>query len=95
VEKKDDALLVPRPALVKEKANNFVFIAVDSRAKKVPVTIGFSDSPNVEIVSGVKPEDEVLTAPQSLREGEPIVPDKTSSRNSEPQRSLTRRLTRS
>jgi len=68
LEKKEDALLIPVGALLKEKLNSFVFVAYDSTAKKQPVTTGFNDGTNVEIVSGIKPEDWVLPGDQPLRD---------------------------
>jgi multidrug efflux pump subunit AcrA (membrane-fusion protein) len=58
---------------VREKTNTFVFTAVNAKAKKVPVKVGFSDGPEVEIVSGVAEGDEVLAAQQGLQDGEAVV----------------------
>ncbi len=60
IERKDDALLVPAEALVREKANAFVFTVANNKARKVPVKIGFSDAANFEILSGVKPDEAVI-----------------------------------
>ena len=57
IEKKNDALLLPAEALVKEKTNSFIFIFNDGKIKKAPVEVGFNDGTNVEIVAGVKPAD--------------------------------------
>src|SRR5437867_9931874 len=56
IERKEDALLVPVDALVAERAGAFVFTVMDNKAKKTRVQAGFNDGTNVEIVSGVKPE---------------------------------------
>jgi membrane fusion protein, multidrug efflux system len=73
LEKKDDALLVPVEALVKEKANAYVFIVADGKAKKAPVKTGFKDGTNVEIVSGVKLEEMAILADQQMpREGQKV-----------------------
>jgi membrane fusion protein (multidrug efflux system) len=73
LEKKDDALLLPLAALVKEKVNSFVFLAANGVAKKLPVKTGFNDGTNVEIVSGLKPEDLViLVRQQALRDAQPV-----------------------
>jgi len=71
IEKKNDALLLPVAALVKEKTNSFVFIFTDGKAKKVPVQAGFNDGTNVEIVAGVKPADlTIVPGQQALRDGQ-------------------------
>lgn len=71
IEKKEDALLVPVEALVKEKANSFVFIFNDGKVKKTPVQTGFNDGTNVEIVNGVKLTDlALMPSQQTLRDGQ-------------------------
>jgi membrane fusion protein, multidrug efflux system len=75
IEQRNDVLLLPTSALVKEKANTFVFTAADGKAKKVPVKIGFSDGPEVEIESGVAQGDAVLATPQGLHDGEAVAID--------------------
>src|SRR5213592_3379678 len=58
IERKEDALLVPVEALVAERAGASVFTVVDNKAKKIPVKTGFNDGANVEIVSGVKADQQ-------------------------------------
>jgi RND family efflux transporter MFP subunit len=71
IQKKDDALLLPVEALVKEKANSFVFTFIDGKAKKTPVEVGFNDGTNVEIVSGIKPADlAIVPGQQPLRDSQ-------------------------
>jgi RND family efflux transporter MFP subunit len=71
IEKKEDALLLPVEALVKEKANSFVFIFDGGKLKKTPVQVGFNDGTNVEIVAGVKAADlAIVPGQQSLRDGQ-------------------------
>jgi RND family efflux transporter MFP subunit len=73
IEKKDDALLLPVGAVVREKASSFVFIFNDGKAKKSPVQTGFNDGANVEIVAGIKPADlAIVPGQQSLRDGQPV-----------------------
>jgi len=60
IERKEDALLVPADALVVERAGAFVFTINDNKAKKTRVQTGFNDGINVEIVSGLKPEQPVI-----------------------------------
>jgi RND family efflux transporter MFP subunit len=49
VQRHDDALLVPFECLVMEKANAFLFLHVDGKAKKTAITLGFNDGVNVEV----------------------------------------------
>jgi RND family efflux transporter MFP subunit len=71
IEKKDNALLVPVGALVKEKTNSFVFIANDGKLKKAQVSVGFNDGTNAEIVAGITPGDlAIVPGQQTLRDGQ-------------------------
>ncbi len=73
IERKGDALLVPVEALVVEKAGAFVFTINDHKAKKTRVQTGFNDGANVEIVSGVKPDQPViLVAKRALNDGQAV-----------------------
>ncbi|MBI4326427.1 MAG: efflux RND transporter periplasmic adaptor subunit [Chloroflexi bacterium] len=60
LERKENALLLPVEALATEKANAFVFAVLNNKAKKVPVKTGFNDGTNVEVLSGIKPEEPVI-----------------------------------
>lgn len=73
IEKKNDALLLPVDAIVKEKTNSFVFVFADGKVKKVPIQAGFNDGANVEIVSGIKPTElAVMPGKQPLRDGQMV-----------------------
>lgn len=73
LEKKEDALLIPVGALVKEKANSFAFTVADGNAKKVPIQTGFTDGTNVEIVAGIQPSDLIILAgQQEFRDGQQV-----------------------
>ena len=73
IERKEDAILVPAEALVVERAGAFVFTIMDNKARKTPVKTGFSDGTNVEIVSGVKPEQPViLVGKRVLSDGQAV-----------------------
>ena len=73
VEKKNDALLVPVEAVTMEKANAFVFLFADGKARKTPVKLGFNDGTNAEIVSGTTEKDRVLlTGKTTLIDGQPV-----------------------
>jgi RND family efflux transporter MFP subunit len=71
IETKDDALLLPVEAVVKEKTNSFVLVFNDGKVKKSPVEVGFNDGTNVEIVAGIKPADlAIMPSQQTLRDGQ-------------------------
>jgi membrane fusion protein (multidrug efflux system) len=60
VEKHPGALLVPAAALVREKANAFVFLADNGKAKKTALKTGFNDGANVEVLEGLQGSELVL-----------------------------------
>src|SRR5881394_496722 len=73
IERKEDALLVPVEALVTERAGASIFTVVDAKAKKIPVKTGFNDGANVEIVSGIKPDQPViLVGKRTLGDGQAV-----------------------
>jgi len=73
IERKEDALLVPVEALVTERAGASVFAVVDAKAKKIPVKTGFNDGSNVEIVSGLKPDQPlILVGKRPLSDGQAV-----------------------
>ena len=75
VEKHDDALLVPVEALVMEKTAAFVYKLTDGKARKTPVTVGFNDGANVELLKGVEPTDMVIAAGKTpLADGQAVQP---------------------
>jgi len=73
IERREDVLLVPAEALVREKAGAFVFTVEDNKAKKAPVKVGFGDGTKFEIVSGVKAGDPViLVGSRALSDGQAV-----------------------
>lgn len=72
IERKNEALLLPIEAVVAEKANRFVFIPTDSRAKKKLVKTGFTDGKNIEVLEGLRVEDTVILSPRPLTDGQAI-----------------------
>jgi len=66
-------LLVPKPSIVMEKANAFVFKLVDGKAKKTLVKTGFDDGENVEILDGVQDGDAlILPGKTTLTDGQAV-----------------------
>ncbi len=73
VQKHTDALLIPVEALVMEKANAFVFLAVGGKAKKTAIKIGFNDGMKVEVLSGLTGSESVILAgKQGFNDGQPV-----------------------
>jgi membrane fusion protein, multidrug efflux system len=73
IERKDDALLVPVEAVVVEKAGASVFTIADGKAKKTRVQTGFNDGTNVEIINGIKPDQQVILIGKRLvNDGQPV-----------------------
>ena len=65
-----DSLVVPETALVPEGTNQFVYRIEEGRAQQVRVEIGQRRDGQVEIVSGLAADDEIVTAGQlKLRPG--------------------------
>jgi RND family efflux transporter MFP subunit len=60
VERHADTLLIPVDALVMEKAAASAFVAVDGKAQKVPLTIGFNDGQQVEVLKGLDAAQPVI-----------------------------------
>jgi len=73
LERKNDALLLPAEALVAEKNKMSVFAVQDGKAWKIPVKTGFNDGVSVEMLDGLKPEQEVvLVGKQTLTDGQTV-----------------------
>ncbi|NVB40566.1 efflux RND transporter periplasmic adaptor subunit [Pseudenhygromyxa sp. WMMC2535] len=65
-----DVLVVPKPALVHEEEQTFVFIADGERAKKVLLETGLSNEDFVEVGSGLSEGARVIVAGQAgLKDG--------------------------
>jgi len=73
VEKHTDVLVIPTDALVMEKTNAFAFLAVDGKAKKTSIKIGFNDGARVEVVSGLDANATViLVGKLALADAQPV-----------------------
>jgi membrane fusion protein, multidrug efflux system len=68
-----EALLVPEEAIVPLGGEFYVFTVVDGQARRIPVKIGVRRAAQVEIVEGLQPGDQVVTAGMRLsRDGQPV-----------------------
>jgi membrane fusion protein (multidrug efflux system) len=74
IEKHPNALTLPVDALVMEKTAAFVFKAVDGKAKKTPVKVGFNDGARFETIDGVNEGDNVLLVGKTpVADGAPVM----------------------
>ena len=66
-------LTVPRDAVLQDQQGSYVFRVVDGRAKRVEVTTGLTSDKWIEIVSGLKPDDSVVSVGNyELTDGMPV-----------------------
>ncbi len=73
-----NAVLVPREAVVDVRITDadktgYVFVVENGKAKRVPVTLGYSNVADYEIASGVQAGDKVITVGQAqVQDGDPV-----------------------
>ena len=73
LERKSDALLLPLPAVLVEKAGTSVFVIDQGKAKKKPIQTGFNDGQNLEITGGLDPQQAVIVvAKQVINDGQSV-----------------------
>ena len=63
-DKHENALQVPRGAIIEDAGESAVFVVVDDKAVRKTVTTGFSDKGMVEILEGIEDGDQVITVGQ-------------------------------
>ncbi len=72
-ERREDALLVPRIAVIEEQKDRVVFVASDGKAHRRVVRIGFEEGDRLQVLEGVEAGEQVVTKGQhSLEDGAPI-----------------------
>ncbi len=72
-EQHEDALLVPRIALVQDRQNRVVFVVVDGRAQRRVVKVGFEHGEHAEILSGLASGEKVVVKGQNtLKDGDAV-----------------------
>ncbi len=64
-DRREQALLVPKDAVLTEDAASSVFVVSASKARRRPVKLGYSDGDNYEVVEGLKADEQVVTTGQS------------------------------
>ncbi|WP_291576560.1 efflux RND transporter periplasmic adaptor subunit [Clostridium sp. UBA4548] len=69
----DEAIKIPKTAILKENDKSYVFKAVDNKLTKQEITYTESDSKEVVINSGLQENDVVVTNPrEDMKEGNPV-----------------------
>jgi membrane fusion protein (multidrug efflux system) len=72
---RDGAIQVPEQALVPQGQDQYVFRVVDGKAAFTKVKVGIRREGMVEVLEGLGPEDEVVTAGQlKIRDGAEVAP---------------------
>ena len=67
------ALIIPINAIQKSENGDYVFAVENGKAKRVNIKIGRMSDNKVEVLSGLKMNDQVITAGmQNLNEGDPV-----------------------
>src|SRR5688500_10628818 len=70
---KQNAIRVPREAVVRELREAHVFIADNGTAKRRDITLGIEEGDYIEALSGLKPGEQVIVAGQgALKDGAAI-----------------------
>ncbi|HEV2508551.1 efflux RND transporter periplasmic adaptor subunit [Bosea sp. (in: a-proteobacteria)] len=73
VDKRDNALLVPETAVVPDGVGKAVFVIEGGKARRMPVELGKRLLGKVEVVKGLKPGQQIVTAGQMrLRDGSAV-----------------------
>lgn len=67
-ETRQQAVLVPREAVVRELQSTYVFVAKDGQAQKRTVTLGLEEDGSIEAIDGVTSGEQVIVAGQGALE---------------------------
>lgn len=72
-ETRPGAIVLPREAVIRELQDAHVFIADKGVARKRTVQLGIEEGDRIEVLSGVRPGEQVIVAGQgALKEGSPV-----------------------
>lgn len=73
VDQRENAIIIPEMAVVPDGLGKMVYVVDGGKAKRVPVELGKRLPGKVEVVSGLAPKMQIITAGQMrLRDGSPI-----------------------
>ena len=69
----ENAVLVPREAVLRQAGQPALFVVEDGKAHLRPVGVGLVDDKNVQVVGGIQPGEQVIVSGHNLlREGDPV-----------------------
>ena len=72
-ETRNEAVILPREAVIRELRDAHVFVMDGEKASKRVIELGIEEGANVQVLSGVKPGEKVITAGQGgLKDGSPV-----------------------
>jgi RND family efflux transporter MFP subunit len=72
-ETREEVVLLPREAVVRELQEAYVFVAKGETAEKRPVSLGIEEAGRVEALSGVAAGEQIIVSGQgSLKDGSPV-----------------------
>jgi len=72
-DQRQDALTVPRIALLEDEGEPAVYVVANHKAKRVPVELGYVDGELAEVRRGLKAGDQVVTAGKvAIRDGSDV-----------------------
>jgi len=73
IDQRENAIVIPEMAVVPDGMGKMVYVVDNGKAKRVPVELGKRLPGKVEVVSGLTPKMQIITAGQMrLRDGSPI-----------------------
>lgn len=64
-DRREQALLIPKDAVLTEDAAQSVFVVADGHARRRAIKIGYGDAENYEVLEGLKAGEQVVTIGQS------------------------------
>jgi RND family efflux transporter MFP subunit len=81
LQERPDVLVLPRSALVREGKQSFCWIVKDGQAVRTPIRLGLQVGNDVEVVSGLKGDEQVVQAKaESLQAGQPVEVEQSSAK---------------
>ena len=80
----DDTILLPRNAVIEKDNETYVYVINNGKAKKTAVELGIEAEDTIEIKSGLKKGDNVVTKGQTyLSDGEEVTIANTAAKTKE------------
>ena len=72
IDKKEDALIIPQDAIIKEDSSNYVFVVkADSKAHRQKIEVGLNENNRFEVIKGLGENELVVTMGNvNLKEGD-------------------------